>query len=73
MLCVYNVFELIKIINKNFSIHFFFFFRFYFKNKNKKGLITTTARKLDRENQPEHILEVNIFVVLSLHLHLLHA
>lgn len=23
------------------------------------GLITTTARKLDRENQPEHILEVN--------------
>lgn len=26
------------------------------------GLITTTARKLDRENQAEHILEVcNIF------------
>ncbi len=23
------------------------------------GLITTTARKLDRENQPEHILEVS--------------
>lgn len=24
------------------------------------GIITTTARKLDRENQPEHILEVMI-------------
>lgn len=27
------------------------------------GLITTTARKLDRENQPEHILEVCIIIL----------
>ena len=27
------------------------------------GLLTTTARKLDRENQPEHILEVKCFSI----------
>ncbi|XP_058065437.1 fat-like cadherin-related tumor suppressor homolog [Anopheles bellator] len=30
----------------------------YFAINGTSGLITTTARKLDRENQPEHILEV---------------
>ncbi|XP_052890694.1 fat-like cadherin-related tumor suppressor homolog [Anopheles moucheti] len=30
----------------------------YFTINSTSGLITTTARKLDRENQPEHILEV---------------
>ncbi|XP_058123843.1 fat-like cadherin-related tumor suppressor homolog [Anopheles ziemanni] len=30
----------------------------YFAINSSSGLITTTARKLDRENQPEHILEV---------------
>uniref|UniRef100_A0A182SBE4 Cadherin domain-containing protein n=1 Tax=Anopheles maculatus TaxID=74869 RepID=A0A182SBE4_9DIPT len=37
---------------------------------NPEGLITTTARKLDRENQPEHILEVsfnNFMVHISRH------
>lgn len=35
----------------------YFFFTLYFYHVNV-GLITTTSRKLDRENQPEHILEV---------------
>lgn len=30
----------------------------FFALNSTSGLITTTARKLDRENQPEHILEV---------------
>ncbi|XP_037031417.1 fat-like cadherin-related tumor suppressor homolog isoform X7 [Bradysia coprophila] len=32
----------------------------FFAINTTSGLITTTARKLDRENQPEHILEVMI-------------
>lgn len=36
------------------------------------GLITTTSRRLDREQQAEHILEVN-YVLDCLHLHISHA
>lgn len=31
---------------------------FIFFMRSTSGLITTTSRRLDRENQPEHILEV---------------
>lgn len=55
------------------SIWFFFWllllllwianFCFLYKLRLFSGLITTTARKLDRENQSEHILEVCIFML----------
>lgn len=35
------------------------------------GLITTTKRKLDREKQDEHILEVSFFVWRTIYIYML--
>lgn len=48
---------------------FFFSLFLYVQIRLFSGLITTTARKLDRENQSEHILEVCILYSILLLCH----
>lgn len=52
-----KLFHSVVLIQSLFLFFFLFFCTLYFYHVNV-GLITTTSRKLDRENQPEHILEV---------------
>jgi hypothetical protein len=49
-----------RVINFMFMLYFSPVYLNVIITHNNKGLITTTSRRLDRENQPEHILEVRI-------------